>query len=117
MQLPPPSAVSPTASRLGMARDSPGTRCGRGSHRWDDVADARWIAVARVELSGAGAQRGQLAFQPAQLCDFGLDLGVAVLDEVGDHTAGRLTRIAHAKHLAHLGQSQADGPRGPAESQ
>lgn len=33
---------------------------------------------------------------------------MAVLGQLGDDAAWRLARVAHAEHLTHLGQGQAD---------
>ncbi len=81
------------------------------------MAYARWIAVARVQLGRSGLQRRELPFQPAQIGDLGIDLGVAVVDQVGNYAARRLTRVAHAEHLTHLGQCQADRLGGTNERQ
>jgi hypothetical protein len=70
-----------------------------------------------MQLGRTGAERRQLSFQPAQIRDLGLDLGVAVVDEVGRDAARRLARVAHAEHLTHLGQGQADRLGGPDEGQ
>lgn len=58
---------------------------------------------SRVEVGRTGAQRRQFTLQPAEVGDLPLDLGVAVVDEVGDDAARRLPGVAHAEHLAYDG--------------
>jgi hypothetical protein len=70
-----------------------------------------------VQLRCARAQRPKLTLQSAQLGDPSLDIGVAVVDQVRDHTAGRLARVAHSEHLTNFGQRQPDRLGRPDEGQ
>ena len=79
------------------------------------MADARWVAVAGRQPGCPRAQLAELALESPQLSNFALDFRLALLDQIGHHPARRLARVAHAEHLAHLGEGQADGLGGANE--
>src|SRR6266511_703043 len=74
----------------------------------NDVADARGIAITRIERCGSRPDGGKVSLEPAQVDDLRPDLVVAALNEVGHDPAWRLACVTHAEHLANLGKCQAD---------
>ena len=81
------------------------------------MANARGVAISRIERCGSRPHGGKVSLEPAELHDLRPDFGMAALNEVCHDPTGRLARVTHAEHLADLSKCQADRLGRPDESE